>query len=67
MLKITEESFGEKLEKILKKAKGILSSVKDTIKAFTTDIRVNSLLKIAIALGILAISLTVLSGIDKEK
>lgn len=45
----------------------IFGDLKDTLKAFQTDIKAAALIKIAIAVGILAVSLLVLSSIDPEK
>lgn len=45
----------------------ILGSVKDSLETWQKDIQAGTLLKIAAAIGILAVSLTVLSSIDQEK
>lgn len=47
------DKFGEVLDKVC----GVLDSAKDSIKAFTASIKANIILKIALALGILAASL----------
>ena len=52
--------FGESL-------KGILNSVKDCFASWEKDIKANTLFKIAGAIGILTLSLVVLSGIDGSK
>lgn len=56
-------SFGDTLESF----KGALESVKGILKAFQTEIQSKALLKIAIAVGILAVSLLVLSSIEPQK
>ena len=47
--------------------KGILDGVKGSFEAWQKDIKANALLKIAGAVGILTLSLVVLSGIDGSK
>lgn len=46
---------------------GVLDSVKDSIKAFTTGIKIKQLLQIAIAIGILAFSLRVLAEVPADQ
>lgn len=67
-------SFTKEGSNIVKNASGILgafkdimSGVKDTLKTFQKDIEANVLLKIAAAVGILAIALINISSIDAEK
>lgn len=55
------------ITKTLNSFKEGLETVKDTIKAFQTDIKAGTLLKIAIAVGILAVALLILSSIDPQK
>ena len=57
------ESFKEIAESVV----GVLDSVKDSLKAYQNQINAKVLLTIAIAVGILAASLLVLSGIDGPK
>ena len=57
------ESFKEIAESVV----GVLDSVKDSLKAYQNQINAKILLTIAIAVGILAASLLVLSGIDGPK
>lgn len=52
---------------MLKKVTGILDGVKDCFKAYQTELKASALLKIAGAIGILALSLTAIAGIDAEK
>lgn len=56
-------SFGDTLDSF----KDALESIKGTLKAFQTEIQSKALLKIAIAVGILAVSLLVLSSIEPQK
>ena len=51
-------------ESILDKLKGILDSVKDSLSAWQQDLKASTLLKIAGAVGILALSLLLISSID---
>ena len=57
------ESFNEIAESVV----GVLDQVKDSLKAYQNQINAKILLTIAIAVGILAASLLVLSGIDGQK
>lgn len=54
------EGFGTTLEKILK-------STRKLIDAYTKDVKAGTLLKVAAAIGILALSLSVIAGIDPDK
>ena len=56
------DKFGEALDKVC----GILDSAKDSIKAFTASIKANIVLKIAVALGILAAALYALGSLPIE-
>lgn len=47
--------------------KGILGGLKDTLQAYQNDIKAETLLKIAEAVGILAVALLVLSTIDPDR
>ena len=47
--------------------KGILDGVKDSLAAYQTQLKAGTLLKIAAAIGILAMSLAVIAMIDSEK
>lgn len=57
----------ESFKEIAGSVVGVLDQVKDSLKAYQNQINANILLKIAIAVGILAASLFVLSGIDGQK
>ena len=46
---------------------GVLDGVKGCLESWQKDIKANALLKIASAIGILAIALTLIAGIDSEK
>lgn len=61
------KDFAESGQKIKDSIVGILSSVKDVLSAWQKQINSKTLLKIAEAVGILAISLLVLSMINPEK
>lgn len=52
---------------MLKKVTGILDGVKDCFKAYQNELKASTLLKIAGAIGILALSLTAIAGIDADK
>ncbi len=58
---------GENTSGILETLKGMLNGVKGCFEAWQKDIKANSLLKIAAAVGILAVSLVVISGIESGK
>ena len=59
---ITDTSGG-----FLGSLKGILDGVKGSLEAYQSSLKANTLLKIAIAMGILAASLVALSLIDSDK
>lgn len=59
---ITDEAGG-----FLKGITGILDGVKGSLEAYQSSLKANTLLKIAIAIGILAAALIALSLIDSEK
>jgi tape measure domain-containing protein len=46
---------------------GVLDSVKDSLSAWQTSLKADVLIKIALALGIMALSLLILATIDKDK
>jgi len=62
-LKSVTDNAGGFLESI----KGILNGVKDCLTAYQKDIQAGTLIKIAIAVGILALSLLLLSTIDPAR
>lgn len=58
------DDFMDKGGGILDSIKDVFDGVGDAISSFTSQIKYNNLLKIAVALGILAISLKVLESLD---
>lgn len=56
-------SFGRPLHNL----NGVFVGVKSTLTAYTNDLKTNTLLKIAGAIGILSLSLIALSAVDAEK
>ena len=62
LTKITDGAGG-----FLSSITGILDGVKDSLKAYQQQIKAGTLLKIATAIGILAVSLAVLASIDSQK
>ena len=64
---IEQIGFLDSLKGIANNVKDTLGSVKDTLVAYQNDIKANTLLKIAAAIGILAASLYVISNIDSDK
>lgn len=64
-----ENIFGivEDFKSIINGVNGVLNGVKDSLQSFALSIKVNALLKIAAAVGILAISLKLLSDIPIEQ
>lgn len=52
---------------ILQNIRGMFDSVRGSLEAYQTNLKSNILLKIAIAVGILALSMTALSKIDPER
>ena len=64
-----EEMFGDGKEKatgLLDEVKGVFTSLQGTINSFAQGVQVSSLLMIAVALGILALSIDKLSKIDMK-
>lgn len=61
------KTLGESGKEIAEKVGALFGSVKDVLKAWQQDLQANVLIKIAAAIGILAVSLALLSGIDQEK
>lgn len=61
-----ESDFGG-VRGIVESVTGVFDGVKDSITSFQNGIKVNSLLKIAGAIGILAVSLVVIASIDSTK
>ena len=57
----------ESLKDSLKPMTGILDEVKGCLQAWQSDIKANTILKIASAIAILTVSLVVLSAIDQSK
>ena len=63
----TLKSFVDSIKGIADSVAGVLNTVKDALKAWQHELQAKTLLKIAGAVGILALSLVVLSDIDKDK
>lgn len=61
------EKMAKSISGPFKKIKGILGDVRESMWAWQKDIKSNILLKIAAAIGIIAVSLLVLAGIDSDK
>jgi len=61
------KSFVDSIKGIADSVAGVLNTVKDALKAWQHELQAKTLLKIAGAVGILALSLVVLSDIDKDK
>lgn len=68
------QSIGDKIQDIVDSFKaipesitGVLDKTKDSISAFTMSIKANILLKIAVAIAVLAVSLKLLSNIPLDK
>lgn len=57
----------EKGDEIVSKVSGVLDGLKDAISSFTTGIKAGTLLTIATAITMLAISMKVLSGMSSEE
>lgn len=69
MLNDSSSSIGDFISKI-KESGGIgkiLTSVSDAFKEWQTTVKAASMMKIAVAIGILALSLIALSGVDSDK
>lgn len=69
MINKISNSFGNTLKQIKTSAKGvtkILKSVKESIESYQRDLQAKTLMKIAIAIGLLAASIKVLSTIDSD-
>ena len=69
-LKATVEegtSFFDSIKGAAKSVSGILDSVRESLEAYTKNIRAGTLLKIAAAVGILAAALVALSTVDEAK
>lgn len=80
MVKVLKDMFGE-VSDVASTAKGFLgsfkgigsgikdtlASVKDTLEAYQRDLSASLLIKISVAIGILAASLLLISSIDKDK
>ena len=60
------DGSSEKPEGMLDKIRGILDGVRDSLQAFTTGIKVSSLVSIAIAIGILSASLRAIAGLEVQ-
>lgn len=58
------DSFKEMFENIGESVSGIFGDLGDSLQAFTSQVKYNNLLKIAIAVGILAVSLKLLEGMS---
>jgi tape measure domain-containing protein len=59
--------ISEKADGFLKSVKGILDGVRDSLKAYQSNLKAKTLMKIAISIAILAGALVVLSMINPEK
>lgn len=57
----------EKGDEIVSKVSGVLDGLKDAISSFTTGIKAGTLLMIATAITMLAVSMKVLSGMSSEE
>ena len=57
----------EKGDEIVSKVSGVLDGIKDAISSFTTGIKAGTLLMIATAITMLAVSMKVLSGMSSEE
>ncbi len=57
----------EKGDEIVSKVSGVLDGLKDAISSFTTGIKAGTLLTIATAITMLAVSMKVLSGMSSEE
>lgn len=55
-----------KITEILDSIKDVFEQLKDTLKSFTADLKATTLLKMAAAIGVLALSVKLLSTIDPE-
>ena len=65
-----KEGFGGSagaLGEILEKLTGVLDTVRDSLKTWQTQIKAQTLMTIALAIGILALSIVTLSGIEPDK
>ena len=72
LLKITDfigsfKKIGESVSGFMENVSSILDSVRGSLEAYQTNLKAKTLLMIAGAVGILAISLVSISGIDAEK
>ena len=65
--KAEADSFIGGLKEIIGNASGVLKQISNSLMAFQKNLKAGTLLKIAIAIGILALSIIALSGIDEEK
>jgi len=63
----TTTKFGRAFKNIKEQVTEILDSVKDCLESFQRDIKANTLLKIAAAVGILAVSILLLASIDPSR
>lgn len=54
----------DSIKGITSNASDILDGVRDSLEAYQTNLKAGTLMKIAVAVGILALSLAILSGID---
>lgn len=59
-------TLGEEIGGVVKSVAGILDGVRDSLKAFASDIKAAALLKIAKAVALLAVSLIVLTFINPD-
>lgn len=63
----SSKGFIESFKGIGSSVKDTLSSLKDTLEAYQKELSASTLIKIAGAIGILALSLSLISSIDKDK
>nr|DAR30320.1 MAG TPA: tail tape measure [Caudoviricetes sp.] len=61
------KEFVEKGDEIVSKVSGVLDGLKDAISSFTTGIKAGTLLMIATAITMLAVSMKVLAGMSSEE
>lgn len=61
------KSFTDIKSSIIGSISGIIDGIKDSLKSFELEVKAKTLLEIAVAVGILAIALLILSSIDAEK
>jgi tape measure domain-containing protein len=63
----TIKKWSDQLGAVLESASGVLDQVKDNLKTMQTEVKANIIMKIAIAVGILAASVFLLSKVPVDK